>query len=239
MRRAGSSSRKLPARTSSTSWHSAGEALCTDTARGRLLAAAIATILVPLPRRVGPTAKPPFWRSRRWHPRTPRPGSTGRAHVSATPVAAAPFPVSRSVPIAGIGDGRSRKADISRAVPATVRRCPRPTTHHARRRVYRATDDRAYRPGAAAATPALLRDTRAGDSPQRCVLGSPRMTAPRDYMRVNGLVLPQNISYSFFAGSFFVARKFQITSLALPAHFVRQRIHPNSTHESVSLSSIQ
>jgi hypothetical protein len=44
----------------STSWHSAGEALCTHTARGRLLVAAIATIFVPLPRRVGPTAKPPF-----------------------------------------------------------------------------------------------------------------------------------------------------------------------------------
>ena len=43
---------KLPARTSSTSWHSAGEALWTDTARGRLLSAAIATIFVPLPRRV-------------------------------------------------------------------------------------------------------------------------------------------------------------------------------------------
>src|ERR1035437_3584554 len=51
----GSSSRKLPARTSSTSWHSLGEALWTDTARGRLLSAAIATIFVPLPRRVGPT----------------------------------------------------------------------------------------------------------------------------------------------------------------------------------------
>src|SRR5512135_2580499 len=70
MRRAGNSSRKLPARTSSTSRHSAGEALCTDTARGRLLAAAIATIFVPLPRRVGPTARPPFSaRERRIHER--------------------------------------------------------------------------------------------------------------------------------------------------------------------------
>ena len=51
---------KLPARTSSTSWHSADEALWTDTARGRLLSAATATIFVPLPRRVGPTASPPF-----------------------------------------------------------------------------------------------------------------------------------------------------------------------------------
>jgi len=53
-------SRKLPARTYSTSWHSAGEALSTDKARGRLLSAAIAMVFVPLPRRVGPTAKPPF-----------------------------------------------------------------------------------------------------------------------------------------------------------------------------------
>jgi len=98
-RRAGNSSRKLPARTSSTSWHSAGEALCTDTARGRLLVVAIATIFVPLPRRVGPTAKPPFWRSRKWHPRMPRLGSTDRAHGGAAPVAAAPVPASHSVPI--------------------------------------------------------------------------------------------------------------------------------------------
>ena len=61
-------------RTSSTSLHSAGEALATDTAKGRLLPAATATIFVPLPRRVGPTAKPPFSRSRRWHRRTLPPG---------------------------------------------------------------------------------------------------------------------------------------------------------------------
>src|SRR5512142_968945 len=154
LRRAGNSSRKLPARTSSTSWHWAGEALCTDTARGRLLAAAIATIFVPLPRRVGPTAKPPFWHSRRWHPRTPPPGSTGRAHASAAPVVAAPLPVFRSAPIAGIGGGRSGRADIFRAIHATAPRCPRPRAHRAGRRVCRATDDHACRLGAAAAAPA-------------------------------------------------------------------------------------
>ena len=42
--------------------------------RGRLLPAATATIFVPFPRRVGPTAKPPFSRSRRWHRRTPLQG---------------------------------------------------------------------------------------------------------------------------------------------------------------------
>ena len=41
---------------------SCGEALCTLTARGRLWPSATATILVPLPRLVGPTAKPPFSR---------------------------------------------------------------------------------------------------------------------------------------------------------------------------------
>jgi len=153
-RRAGNSSRKLPARTSSTSWHSAGEALCTDTARGRLLVAAIATIFVPLPRRVGPTAKPPFWRSRKWHPRMPRLGSTDRARGGAAPGAAAPVPASHSVPIAGTGGDRSGKADIFRAVHATVPRCPTPRAHHAGRRVCRAMDDHAYRRGVAAAAPA-------------------------------------------------------------------------------------
>lgn len=124
MSRAGRWSRKLPARTYSTSWHSAGEALCTDTARGRLLVVAIATIFVPLPRRVGPTAKPPFWRSRKWHPRMPRLGSTDRAHGGAAPVAAAPVPASHSVPIAGTGGGRSGKADIFRAVHANCAPVP-------------------------------------------------------------------------------------------------------------------
>jgi len=153
-RLAGNSSRKLPARTSSTSWHSAGEALCTDTARGRLLVVAIATIFVPLPRRVGPTAKLPFWRSRKWHPRMPRLGSTDRAHGGAAPVAATPVPASHSVPIAGTGAGRSGKADIFRAVHATAPRCPTPRAHHAGRRVCRAMDDHAYRAGVAAAAPA-------------------------------------------------------------------------------------
>src|SRR5580700_7132887 len=43
----GSSSRKHPERTSSTSWRSFGEALWTDTARGRLFPAAIARIFAP------------------------------------------------------------------------------------------------------------------------------------------------------------------------------------------------
>jgi hypothetical protein len=153
MSREGSSSRKLPARTSSTSWHSAGEALWTDTARGRLSPAAIATIFVPLPRRVGPTAKPPFWRSQRWHPRTPRPVSTARAHASAAPAAAAPLPVSRPAPIAGIGGGRSGRVDIFRAVPATAPRFPISTTQHGAQHGCRAMDGPACRLGAVVAAP--------------------------------------------------------------------------------------
>jgi hypothetical protein len=99
----GSSSRKLPARTSSTGWHSAGGALWTDTARGRLLPAATLTIFVRLPRRVGSTARPPFWRSRRLHPQAPL-----RAY--------------RCAPPAGTCGGRSGTADIS---PVNSRHCAR------------------------------------------------------------------------------------------------------------------
>jgi hypothetical protein len=158
-RQAGNSSRKLPARTSSTSWYSAGEALCTDTARGRLLVAAMATIFVPLPRRVGPTAKPPFWRSRRLHRLTPRPSSTGRTHIGVAPVAAMPPPASRFVPTTGIGGGRLGTVGISPAVRAIARRCPRPTTHHAIRHRCRATDDRAHPTDAAVAAPVPLIST--------------------------------------------------------------------------------
>src|SRR5271167_5013041 len=153
MSRAGNSSRKLPARTSSTSWHSAGEALCTDTARGRLLAAAIATIFVPLPRRVGPTPSPLFSRSRRSRPQRPLLTSTCLAPADAVPAVAAPLPVFRSAPIAGIYDGRSGREDIFPAARATAPRCPVPIARHAARPGCRATDGPACRPGAAVATP--------------------------------------------------------------------------------------
>jgi hypothetical protein len=154
MSRAGSSSRKLPARTSSTSRHSAGEALWTDTARGRLLPAAIATIFVPLPRRVGPTARPPFSRSRRLHPRTLLPGSACPAHGGAAPTASAPPPVSPSVSTAGIGDGRSGTADTSQATRAIALRYPEPTTRRSAPRECHATDGHSYRPDAHHAAPA-------------------------------------------------------------------------------------
>ena len=151
--RAGSSSRKLPARTSSTSRHSAGEALCTDTASGRLLSAATATILVPLPRRVGPTARPPFLRSRRLHPRTPPPDSVFLARADAGPAAGAPLPACPSGPTAGTGGGRSGTEDTFPASPATALPFPEPIKHRAAPPACHATAARDYPRDAQDATP--------------------------------------------------------------------------------------
>jgi hypothetical protein len=130
MRRAGNWSRKLPARTYSTSWHSAGEALSTDTARGGLLAAATGMIFVPLPRLVGPTAKPRFSAREGGHPRTRLPDSAFLARVGSEPDVSAPLPVCRSAPIAGIGGGRSDTADTSPASRAILPRCPEHTVEN-------------------------------------------------------------------------------------------------------------
>ena len=157
MSRAGSSLRKLPARTYSTSWHSAGEALSTDTARGRLLSAATAMIFVPLPRRVGPTAKPPFWRSRKWHRRTPHPDSAFPARADAELGASAPVPTCRCAPTAETCDGRSGTADISPATRVTALPCPTPKAHHSAPSEYRATDGHVHPSAALAASPAQPR----------------------------------------------------------------------------------
>jgi hypothetical protein len=130
MRCSGSSLRKLPARTDSTSWHSAGEALSIATARGRLLPVAIVMIFVPFPRRVGPMARPPFLRSRRWHRRTLRPNPTVHVPANGAPEHAAPLPVSRFSPIAEIAGDMSGTADISLAALAIARRFPTPIKLH-------------------------------------------------------------------------------------------------------------
>src|ERR1700723_3568528 len=190
MSRAGSSSRKLPARTSSTSWHSAGEALWTDTARGRLLSAATATIFVPLPRRVGPTARPPFWRSRTLRPRTPLPDSAALAHADAAPASSAPLPAFRCGSIAGITGGRSGTADISPATRATALPCPAPRTHRSARRVFHATDGRGCPHAAAVAAPVPQRTTVRQSVPSvlsRCFAAIPeqpqdRTKAPLRYL---------------------------------------------------------
>lgn len=136
MSRAGSSSRERSDRMYSTSWHSAGEALSIDTARGRLLWAAIAMIFVPLPRRVGPSAKPPFWHSRKWHQGTFLPGSAFLAYASAGQAVSAPAPVCRCAPIAESNDRRSDSEDISPASPAIALRLPEPRALRSKPPVY-------------------------------------------------------------------------------------------------------
>src|SRR5579859_210217 len=154
MSRTGSWSRKLAARTSSTSLHSAGEALSTDTARGRLLSAAIAMILVPLPRRVGPMAKPPFWRLRRLHRQTPHPDQACLARADAGPASVAPRPICHRAPRPGTGDGRSGREDTSRASQPTAHRCPKPIAHRSALPVCHATDGLGYPCAAEDARPA-------------------------------------------------------------------------------------
>ena len=56
----GSFRKEAPLEGGSTSFVSCGEALATCTARGRPWPSLIAMILLPLPRRVGPTAEPLF-----------------------------------------------------------------------------------------------------------------------------------------------------------------------------------
>ena len=60
IRRAGNRVRNDASSVASTSVTSCGEALATWTARGRPWPSQIAMILLPLPRRVGPTAEPLF-----------------------------------------------------------------------------------------------------------------------------------------------------------------------------------
>ena len=66
---------------------------------------AIATILVTLPRLVRLTAKPPFWRSRRWHLRTLRPDGVCLAHEDSEPVGVEPLPTFPRESIAESADG--------------------------------------------------------------------------------------------------------------------------------------
>ena len=140
----GNSSRKHPAKTASTSRHSAGEALSTDTARGRPSPEAIATIFVPLPRLVGPTAKPPFWRSRRSHPRTLHPGSAFLARADVLPTDVAVRPTCPHVPIAESAGDRFGTEDTCRAFRTIAHRCPKSRERHSERRGCRAKDDRDY-----------------------------------------------------------------------------------------------
>jgi hypothetical protein len=135
-----------------------GEALSTDTARERLLPAATAMIFVPLPR-LGPTAKPPFWRSRKLHPRTLLPDSAFPAGADAAPAASAPLPASRYAPTDGIGGGRSGTADASPASRAAVLRCPETRALRSAQPASHAVGGHDYPPAALAAAPAPPRPT--------------------------------------------------------------------------------
>src|ERR1700721_3937024 len=103
-------------------------------------------ILVPLPRRVGPTGKRPFLGSRRFHPRTPRPDSVCLAHADAAPEASALLPVFRFAPTAEIGGDRSGMEDISPATRAIAPQCQAPRTPHSAQNAGNATAPRDQRP---------------------------------------------------------------------------------------------
>jgi len=151
--RAGSSSRKLPARVSSTSLVSCGKALSTVTARGKLVTAAMAMIFVPLPRLVGPTAKPPFSHSRRCRPTSLPPAAAARDCGVAAPVPAVLYSVARCIPIVENAGDRSDRVDTCLAVPATAPPWAESTKHHSVPHVCLAavfTDGRAVAESAAA-----------------------------------------------------------------------------------------
>src|SRR5450755_1326097 len=110
--------------------------------------------LRPLPRRVGPTPKPPFSRSRRSRRRRPLPTSTCLAVADAAPAVAAPLPICPNAPTAGNDGGKSGRADTSPAARATVRPCRAPTTRRSIPSACHATDGRGCRTAAPASEPA-------------------------------------------------------------------------------------
>jgi hypothetical protein len=114
-------------------------------------------IFVPLPRRVGPTAKPPFLRSRKWRRRTLLPDLAFPAHANAEPRTSAPPPTCRCEPTAGTGDGRSDTEGISPASHATAPQFPTPRAHRLAPSAYLATDGHAYSSATLAAAPAQPR----------------------------------------------------------------------------------
>ncbi len=123
----GSSSRKLPASVSSTSFDSCGEAESIVTARGTLFPAAMAMILVPLPRLVLPTARPPFSQPRSCRRSNLRPDSAFLLGAVSRSVCATLSPTGRSAPTAGTVHARFGTADTCWAIPAIAPRCAEST----------------------------------------------------------------------------------------------------------------
>ena len=126
---------------------------------------------MPLPRRVGPTARPLFWRSRRSHPRTPLPGSACPVHAAHAPAHAAPLPACPTAPTAGTAGGRSGTEDTFPAVRATARPCPAPTERRSTPLACHATDAHGCPRAAPAAAPVPPPSTVLRPTPS--VLSSP------------------------------------------------------------------
>lgn len=136
----GSRGAKQLSSVASTSLVSCGEALATCTATGTPFPSVTATILVPLPRFVLPTAEPPFSPRRRWHRWLLRlnPTSLGalnpRPEPAKSPRTDHPFAISENA-----GD-RFDRGDNDPVDRATAPPCARSTTPHSRRVGHRGAD---------------------------------------------------------------------------------------------------
>jgi hypothetical protein len=124
--RIGRSARKRASRVAATKCGSYGEALATWTAIGRPCRSQIAMILLPFPRRVGPTAAPPFSPRQRWRRRTLRTDRSCRDRADLPQGAAVVPPSVRTVARVGSGDGTSGTEDSGAADHGTAPRCARP-----------------------------------------------------------------------------------------------------------------
>lgn len=119
IRRGGRSSTKRASSVAGTRCGSYGEALATCTARGRPWPSQIAMILLPLPRRVGPTAAPLFSPRRRSHRRRLPSGPVCRGRADRPRAVQVVGRVDRSVARVESADDTSDTADSVEANRAT------------------------------------------------------------------------------------------------------------------------
>jgi len=150
-------------RVAGTRCGSYGEALATCTAIGRPWRSQIAMILLPLPRRVGPTAEPLFSPRRTWRRRRLRRDRFFRGPANLPRAAAAATPAGRIVATVGNVDGRSDTADSDGEDRAMVRRCAR---------------SRGPRSARHADQPRAVRVRLVGDADGRSVRGQPTACRP-------------------------------------------------------------
>src|SRR5258708_349331 len=99
-------------------------------------------ILVPLPRRVGPTAAPLFSPRRTWRRRTLPRDRSCRGRADPPRVVAGADRVGRTVAIAESADGTFGTGDNAVAGRATERRCAAPRVRRSVPRAHRPTDAR-------------------------------------------------------------------------------------------------